>query len=102
MANDTYPAAVVAAVLRHMNDDHAAEALVMCRGLGGQPGATAARVTGLDAAGLDLVAEVAGESVPVKLPWGRPPTDRAQIRAEVVRLYEEACHALGIPPGHPA
>uniref|UniRef100_UPI002594DDC9 DUF2470 domain-containing protein n=1 Tax=uncultured Gordonia sp. TaxID=198437 RepID=UPI002594DDC9 len=39
---------VVAAVLAHMNDDHADDSLLICRALGGRPDAVAARMTGFD------------------------------------------------------
>ena len=43
---------VVAAIARHMNEDHSADSVLICRALGGQPGTTAATMTGLDAAGI--------------------------------------------------
>jgi putative heme iron utilization protein len=39
---------VVAAALHHMNTDHADDCAVICRALGGQPGATGAVMSGLD------------------------------------------------------
>ncbi|WP_460860715.1 DUF2470 domain-containing protein [Nocardiopsis coralliicola] len=81
-----------------MNDDHAADTLVICRGLGGVPEATAARMTGLDGDGGDYAATVGGTEVPVRVPWSGPLTERAEIRREVVRLYRDACTRLGIEP----
>ncbi len=87
---------VVDAILRHMNDDHAADALVMVRGLGGQPAALRAYTTSVDGDGIDFLVETDGGSAVVRLPWSRPITARHEIRAEVVRLHQEACAALGI------
>ena len=42
---------VVAAVLRHMNEDHAEDSVLICRAFGGRPDATSATMTGLDATG---------------------------------------------------
>jgi putative heme iron utilization protein len=93
-----FPPEVVAAVTRHMNDDHAGDALLICRTLGGRPAATRARTTGLDADGMDFVATVDGVEVPVRVPFAHRLTERAQIRREVVRMYQEACRQLGVPP----
>lgn len=88
----------VRAVCRHMNEDHAEDALVMCRAFGEQPEATRARMTGLDSHGGEFAVTVDGAEVPVRLPWAQPLTERAQIRQEVVRMYTEACAKLGLPP----
>ena len=89
---------VVAAVARHMNDDHADDSLVICRGLGGRPDATAARMSGMDADGIDFAAETGEGPVSVRVPFGQRLTERPQVRAEVVRLYDEACRSLGLEP----
>lgn len=82
---------VVTAILRHMNDDHAADSLAIVRAHGGPPDAVAARMTGLDATGGDFTAALpGGAEVPVRIPWSHPLTERAEVRTEVVRLYEEA------------
>jgi putative heme iron utilization protein len=95
----TFGPGVVAAVCRHMNDDHPADSLLICRTLGGHPDATAARMTGLDAVGADFTVTLPGGGVArVRLPWSTTLTERPQIRAEVVRMYVEACALAGVPP----
>ncbi|GAA0974517.1 DUF2470 domain-containing protein [Nocardiopsis tropica] len=89
---------VVAAVTAHMNGDHPEDTLLICRAFGGAPGATAARMTGLDGDGGDYAVTEDGAERVVRVPWERPLTERPQIRAEVVRLYREACSALGLVP----
>ena len=88
----------VAAVTAHMNNDHADDSLLICRALGGQLAATSAQMTGLSEAGAEFTAIVGGRPEPVLIPWREPVTDRAQVRAEIVRMYAEACVALGVPP----
>jgi putative heme iron utilization protein len=94
----TFTPDVVAAVCRHMNDDHPADSLLICRTLGGKPDATAARMTALDAEGADFEVTLDGRPERVRLPWSTTLTDRPQIRQEVVRMYEEACALAGVPP----
>lgn len=88
---------VVAAVARHMNDDHAEDNATICQGLGGQPETTAAVMTGMGPEGLELEATVGGRPVPVVVAWSAPITERSQVRAEVVRMHTEASVALGRP-----
>ncbi len=87
-----------AAVLRHMNGDHAADSLLMVRALGAQPGATDATATGVDKGGIDFLATVDGTQLTVRIPWAKELASRAEVRGEVVRLYNESCAALGIVP----
>jgi putative heme iron utilization protein len=97
MTATPFPPDVVAAVARHMNDDHVEDSLLICRALGGQPRATAARMTGLVSNGFVFAAKVDGLEVEVVVTTA-PLTERGQIRAEVVRLYHDACAAAGIEP----
>ena len=85
-----------------MNDDHVEDSLLIVRSLGGQPGASAAAMTGLDAEAAIFTATVEGLEHTVRVPWSVPLSERAQIRIEVVRMYHEACAALGIEPRPPA
>lgn len=89
---------VVAAVTAHMNADHPEDNLLIVRSLGGRPDATAATMAGLDGAAAWFDAEVGGETVRVPVAWSVPITERATIRTEVVRMYHEACAALGVEP----
>ncbi|WP_283138780.1 DUF2470 domain-containing protein [Rhizohabitans arisaemae] len=89
---------VVDAVRRHMNDDHRDDALLICRSLGGRPDATSAETTGVDAAGIEFAAAVPEGTVTLRVPWSEPVTERRQVRLEVVRMYRQACAALGVTP----
>lgn len=98
MEQEPFTPDVVEAIARHMNDDHAEDSVLIVRALGGQPEATAAVLTGLDADGVDFSVEVEGRTVPVRIPWSRRLTERSQVRVEVVRMYDQARKALGLPP----
>jgi heme oxygenase len=81
---------VITQVKKHMNDDHAADCLVIVQALGGRPDATAAVMSGMDGFGIDFAATVDGQPVAVRVPWSYRLTERAQVRVEVTRLYHEA------------
>jgi putative heme iron utilization protein len=49
MTMSPFGAEAVAQIARHMNDDHADDNVLIVRALGGQPEATAARMSGMDA-----------------------------------------------------
>lgn len=93
---------VVAAIARHMNEDHSADSVLICRALGGQPGTTAATMTGLDAAGIQFAVTTPAGPADTTVPWSETVTERSQVRAEVVRMYHDACTALGVEPRPPA
>ncbi|WP_306215620.1 DUF2470 domain-containing protein [Actinoplanes sp. RD1] len=96
----TFPPEVIDQVARHMNDDHAEDNVLIVRGLGGVGAASAARVSSMDADGMDFEATVNGIAVPVRIPFSERITERRQIRTEAVRMYQEACAALGLEPRH--
>ncbi|MDO9590734.1 MAG: DUF2470 domain-containing protein [Microcella sp.] len=96
-----FDASVVSAVLHHMNDDHAADNLLIARAFGDRD-ALVARMVGVD--GLaghwsysPLQTECAFE-VALRVPWSQPITERAEIRREIVALYDRACLELGMQP----
>lgn len=97
--------AIVAAVLHHMNDDHADDNLLIVRAFGDR-GATTARMVDVDGhaghwvysvAAADEIVATEGETV-LSVEWSGPITERAEIRREIVALYDRACAALGIEP----
>ncbi len=94
----TFGPEVVDAVLAHMNDDHHEDSLRIVQAFG-VPDATAAVMAGLDCeAGFWTVTTAAGE-VEHRVPWPAGTiTERAEIRREVVALYDQACVLLGIEP----
>lgn len=81
---------VVEAVARHMNTDHADDNVLICRVAGGRPDATAAVMTGLDEEGVEFAVATPDGEVTVRVPFSRRLVERAEVRAEVARLYHES------------
>ena len=98
--SEPFPPEVVEQIARHMNDDHADDNVLIVRALGGMPTATKARMSGMDADAMEFAAVVDGIEVPVRIPFRERLTERSQVRAEAVRMYREACVALGETPTH--
>lgn len=86
---------VVAAVLAHMNDDHADDSLLICRALGGRPDAVAAPMTGFDHEAATFDATVPEGVVGVRLAWDRPVRDRGDVRTAVVAMFRAAQERSG-------
>ncbi|NUR91232.1 MAG: DUF2470 domain-containing protein [Nonomuraea sp.] len=78
-----------------MNEDHAGDALIIVRGLGGRPDASTASTSHVDAEAIEFTID-GGECV--RVPWVEPITERPQVRKAVVTLYRKACANLGIQP----
>jgi heme oxygenase (biliverdin-producing, ferredoxin) len=86
-----FPPDVIAAIMRHVNEDHPADSLLIVRILGGLPAAEDAVMSGMDADGIDFTVRLGGgDQCALRLPWSERLTERAQVRAEVVRMYEAA------------
>lgn len=91
--------AALAGVLGHMNRDHSSDNLLIARAFG-VPDAVAARMTDFDGDGgrWDAV-RPDDATVEVAAPWPSGPiTERAEVRREIVALYDEACRRLGVEP----
>jgi putative heme iron utilization protein len=88
-------AEAVAAIARHMNDDHPDDCVVLARAYGGVDSVTGARVVGVDSLGMDLAAEGPQGGLTVRVPWSEPLADRPAVRREVVKAYDWAQAQLG-------
>jgi hypothetical protein len=92
----TFSADVVGAILHHMNDDHTDDSLVIVRAFA-EPAADSATMTDVDSAGGTWDVEVDGAARSVNISWLGPVEERADIRREVVALYDAAADKLGLP-----
>jgi hypothetical protein len=89
---------VQTAVLAHMNGDHNDDNLLIVRAFS-QAAATSAEMTGFDEAGGIWSAVLADGPAEVRVAWPAGPiSERAEVRREIVALYDEACERLGVEP----
>ena len=65
--NQIFTAEQVAAMVSHMNDDHADSVLLYVDAYSDVKGASAARLVSIDAAGMDIQAAVDGRDVAVRI-----------------------------------
>lgn len=92
--------AATAGVLKHMNGDHGDDNLLIARAFGSHDDVASAVMTAFDGdGGTWLSTAPDGSTSEVRAPWpGGPITERPEVRREIVALYDEACHRLGIEP----
>ncbi|MEM1279232.1 MAG: DUF2470 domain-containing protein [Cyanobacteria bacterium P01_D01_bin.6] len=62
-------AAVSDRICKHMNDDHADAVLMYAKFYGQAESATAATMESIDAEGMNLLADVAGQPTPLRIPF---------------------------------
>ncbi len=92
---DIFSQDIIDAVMKHMNDDHTDDSLVIVRAFA-EPLAEEARMSGLDGEAGFWSVRVGEKTRTVRVAWPEPVTERAQIRRAVVVLHADACTALGI------
>jgi hypothetical protein len=94
----TFAPDIVAAILRHMNGDHVEDNLLIARAFA-SPAATASTMVDLDGDGGVWEVTIEGEPRRASVAWlAGPITERAEVRREIVALYDDACTVLGVPP----
>jgi len=92
---------VVAAICRHMNEDHPEDSLLICRTLGAITDAVDASAVDVDSAAMHFdVTRADGSTERAAVRFATPALERPHVRREVVELYERACAAAGIVPRH--
>lgn len=79
-----------------MNTDHPDDNLLIARAFGA-PDATTAVMTDLDHSGATW-SYTTGAQHNVTVEWSTSIVERAEIRREIVRLYDTSCEKLGIQP----
>lgn len=94
-----FPDHVVTAVVRHMNEDHAADTAVIVRAFGGLRQVDTAEVIDVDIAGLTCAAWVADTVHTIRVSFAAPVTQRLRLREEITRLYHDARATLEPPAG---
>jgi hypothetical protein len=82
--------------IAHLNADHSGALLDIARALGGHPGASAARCSGLDRQGMDLVVrDREGSRIATRVVFAHELTGAEELRAATVELTRRARAALG-------
>jgi putative heme iron utilization protein len=93
--SDTLSAEAALAICAHMNDDHAETLAAYARYFGGLQGATSARLVRLDAKGMDLEVEIAGNAGPARIAFDHELADATDARETLIAMARIAEPAAG-------
>lgn len=75
-------------ICKHMNKDHAAAVLTYAQRYGNQTAATAATLKAIDHQGMDLSAEVNGETLPVRVSFDHELKDSKDAHTTLVDMLK--------------
>lgn len=75
-------------ICNHMNKDHADAVLTYVKVYGDQAHATSAQMIAIDAAGMDLAAEIDGATVPVRVNFGHTLADAKEAHVVLVEMLK--------------
>ncbi len=93
MANDAaLPPEQIAAMIAHMNDDHADAVLGYVHNYAGLPAAVAATLVALDANGMLVHAIIDGAPQPVAIPFDHTLRDAADARDALIAMARAEGH----------
>lgn len=73
-----------------MNDDHADAVVIYAKVFGGVTDASAAEMLSIDAQGMDLTAQVNGETVPVRIQFDHVLTDAEDAHQTLIAMVKQA------------
>jgi putative heme iron utilization protein len=77
-------------ICKHMNEDHAAAVLTYAQVYGKSPAAQTAAMTALDPLGMDLTAQVDGETIDLRIPFDRELTDSEDAHQVLISMIKQA------------
>ncbi|MBE9122397.1 DUF2470 domain-containing protein [Tychonema sp. LEGE 07199] len=88
--SDQFSTEISDRICTHMNEDHASAVVLYAQAYGGKPEATSAQMLAIDADGMDLTAEVNGETVPVRVKFDRTLIDAEDAHHTLIDLVKQA------------
>ncbi|MFN6487784.1 MULTISPECIES: DUF2470 domain-containing protein [unclassified Nostoc] len=89
MSND-FSAEISSRICKHMNDDHADAVVIYAKAFGGVTDAIAAEMLSIDAQGMDLTAQVNGETVPVRIQFDHVLVDAEDAHQTLIAMVRQA------------
>ncbi|MEB3182602.1 MAG: DUF2470 domain-containing protein [Nostocaceae cyanobacterium] len=81
---------ISARICNHMNEDHADAVVLYVQAFGGLSAANAAEMLAIDAEGMDLRAQVNGESVPVRIPFDHVLANSEDAHHTLIDMVKQA------------
>jgi putative heme iron utilization protein len=77
-------------ICKHMNEDHAEAVLTYAQVYGKSPAAQTAAMSAIDPLGMDLTAQVDGNTVSLRIPFDRELTDSEDAHQTLISMIRSA------------
>lgn len=77
-------------ICKHMNEDHADAVAIYARTYGNSPDTEAAQMLSIDAQGMNLMAQVNGASVPVRIEFDHVLKDAEDAHHTLIAMVKQA------------
>ncbi|WP_016950184.1 DUF2470 domain-containing protein [Anabaena sp. PCC 7108] len=77
-------------ICKHMNEDHANAVVIYAQAFGNVKNATVAQMLSIDAEGMNLSAEVNGETVPVRVQFDHILADAEDAHQTLIAMVKQA------------
>ncbi|MBD2505021.1 DUF2470 domain-containing protein [Anabaena azotica] len=88
--SEQFSAEISSRICSHMNEDHADAVVLYAQVFGGVNQADSAQLLAIDAQGMDLTAEVNGESVPVRIQFDHVLADAEDAHHTLIAMVKQA------------
>ena len=88
--SDVITPAVSDRICKHMNDDHAEAIVLYAKVFGNSPEAETAKMDSIDPQGMNLTANVKGETVPVRIEFDHTLTDSEDAHQTLITMVKQA------------
>ncbi|WP_071189345.1 DUF2470 domain-containing protein [Trichormus sp. NMC-1] len=88
--SDQFSSEISDRICKHMNEDHANAVVIYAQAFGTVKNATAAQMLAIDAEGMDLTAQVNGETVPVRIQFDHVLTDAEDAHQTLIAMVKQA------------
>jgi putative heme iron utilization protein len=77
-------------ICKHMNEDHADAVAIYARTWGNSPDTQTATMVSIDAVGMNLITQVNGESVPLRIEFDHVLTDSEDAHQTLIAMVKQA------------
>jgi putative heme iron utilization protein len=88
--SDPFSVEVSDRICKHMNEDHADAVALYARTFGNSPATEVAQMLSIDAGGMNLLAQVKGESVPLRIEFDHVLKDSEDAHHTLIDLVKQA------------
>jgi len=88
--SEQFSAEISSRICNHMNEDHADAVVLYAQVFGGVNQASSAQMLAIDAQGMDLTAEVNGESIPVRIQFDHVLADAEDAHHTLITMVKQA------------